>query len=124
MIPLYKQLENNYYNFEEQKIGKYNGKNLYSKTIKVSAPTVVTDGTYPGTAENSISDLNPEDCFVVEAYAITESNGNIYPLPYTNNSDRIIKCFYNKGLRTISVATNSIAYSECTVLVKIYYTKR
>ena len=124
MIPLNKQLQINY-NLEERKVGKYlDGKDLYCKTILAQAPKVETDGTYSGNAEISIANLNPDKCFILEAYAITDSNSNIYPIPYINNSGRIIKCFYNTGLKSVSITTNGTAYSLCSCIIKLLYTKK
>lgn len=124
MIPLSKKLRINY-DLEEHKVGKYiDGKDLYSKTIQAQAPEVIEDGTYPGNAEISIANLNPDKCFITEAYAITDSNSNIYPIPYTNNLGRIIKCFFDAAIKSISITTNGIAYSRCNCIIKLLYTKK
>ena len=123
MIPLSKKLRINY-DLEEHKVGKYiDGKDLYSKTVQAQAPEVIEDGTYPGNAEISIANLNVDKCFIVEAYVFTDNN-NIYPIPYTNNTGRIIKCFFDAAIKSISITTNGIAYSRCNCIIKLLYTKK
>lgn len=116
-----KQEQLNKYSEIGEKIGTWiNGKPLYRKIIKITAPKVKTDGTFVEIVGSNIAN-NIDMCFIENAF-ITDANGGSYPLPYTSNSGRTGKAYISADKRVYMI-TNHITFSERPVILSVIYTQ-
>ena len=101
-------------------IGRWlNGKDLYRKGIITNAPAVSTEGTY---VSNNTEIADNIDNALIEFGYVVGPNGQSQPLPYTNNSGRIIKVFVDAD-KTLYLTSNGTTYNNASVLVSVLYTK-
>ena len=116
-----KQEQLNKYSEIGEKIGTWiNGKPLYRKIIKTTAPKVETDGTFVERVGTTIAN-NIDMCFIENAF-ITDANGGSYPLPYTSNSGRTGKAYISADKKMYMI-TNHITFSERPVILSVLYTQ-
>lgn len=110
----------NDYTYGGKVIGRWlNGKDLYRKVIITNAPAVATDGTY---VSNNTHIADNIDNGLIEFGYVVGSNGQRQPLPYTNNSGRMIKAFVDTD-KTLYLTSNGTTYNNASVLVSVLYTK-
>ena len=117
---IYETIANkNVYSTSEVIIGEYMGKPLYRKVFTGKMGTCTTDGTY-GTANNIVIASNIET--LVNATVSMKIGGQVYHLPYINNSGMIAKFLYDGG-NGVQLTTNGTSFSQqnCTIIAE--YTK-
>lgn len=112
------------YSTGEQKIGTWiDGKPLYQKTITITVPTVNANGTSNFNAV--LIGSNIETIFLAEGFFKDSTNGNVFPLFYTDGA-------FQYGIRTyigvkenaaLQVSNSNTSYNGFLGYVTVKYTK-
>lgn len=104
---------NTYSTNNEIVVGYYNGSPIYRKTLTTTSPTVTSDGTWVEKVVTNIPYATRMSLRVMVG---------AYPLPYSNNSGRMIKAFFGDN-GDIKIASNGTAFNNVNTLIVAEYTK-
>lgn len=112
-----KDLENsNVYSTEETKVGTWNGKPIYRKTIVMSNVTE-TNKTY------DLSSLSIETCMIDSSHSYFEQGNYQIPIGCYGGTTDYSRAFYQKNTKTLYVQFGTTYTMSKNIHITIEYTK-